>query len=112
MMIPKRCMMSLLLMPILSTACATADMKLEADQNDQGSKLESELTECHESWTNYHVIAHKLRSEEAPIVRWVDTDGDGISNYRLLCTFENGRVQVKSVLPDTSFRQKFIQVRK
>lgn len=112
MMIPKRCMTNLLLMPILFTACATADMKLEADQNDQGPKVRSELAECHESWTNYPIMAHKLRSEEAPIVRWIDTDGDGISNVRLLCTFENGRIQVKSVLPDTSFRQKFVQVRK
>ena len=111
MMIPKCCMMSLLLMPILFTACATSGMKLEAGLTDQRPKAISELAECHESWTNYPIIAHKLRSAEAPIVRWIDTDGDGVSNYRLLCTFENGRVQVKSALPDTSFRPKFMQVK-
>jgi hypothetical protein len=104
-------MISLLLMPILCTACATSNMKRQADLTDQGPKATSEFAECQESWTNYPIIAHKLRSEEAPIVRWIDTDGDGISNYRLLCTFENGRVQVKSALPDTSFRPKFMQVK-
>ena len=55
----------------------------------------------------YPVIAHQLRGEEAPIVRWIDTDGDGVSNYRLLCTFVNGRLRVNKVVPDVSFRQRF-----
>jgi hypothetical protein len=63
----------------------------------------------YQSLATYPVIAHQLRGEEAPIVRWIDTDGDGVSNYRLLCTFENGRVRVKKVVPDVSFRKRFRQ---
>lgn len=58
-------------------------------------------------WSAYPIMAHKLNGEEAPIVRWIDTDGDGVSNYRLLCTFENGRVRVNKAIRDKTFMQKY-----
>jgi len=101
----------LLVMFTLPTACATSPTELSSPSSREGSQTDLADVEETERWLAYPIIAHLLRGEEAPIVRWIDTDGDGVSNYRLLCTFENGRVQVRKVVVDRSFKQKFNQAR-
>ena len=109
MTVTKPCWIGLLLIALFIGACKTSDVHLSSSS----ARLQGPRPEVrnNETWAAYPVLAHQLRGEEAPIVRWIDTDGDGVSNYRLLCTFENGRVQVKKVVPDASFRQRFRQAK-
>lgn len=97
----------LLLMLLLLSGCSASGLEpLSGRDHPQAAFLRADSCQ---SMAAYPVIAHQLRGAEAPIVRWIDTDGDGVSNYRLLCTFENGRVRVNKVVPDVTFRQRFRQ---
>ena len=110
MTITKPCCVGLLLTTVLLAACGTPAARLDSN----AARLQAAATDVrkNETWAAYPVLAHQLRGEEAPIVRWIDTDGDGVSNYRLLCTFEEGRVQVKKAVPDASLRQRFRQAKR
>lgn len=99
----------LLFMTAVITACAASNPSVGMDQARMQPHPHVDATAV--AWSAYPIIAHQLRSDEAPIVRWIDTDADGVSNYRLLCTFEDGRVRVKQVIPDVTFRKRFRQAR-
>ena len=104
-----RCV-GLLLTTVLLAACGTPSVGLGS--STAGPQAAKPDVRKEETWASYPVLAHQLRGKEAPIVRWIDTDGDGVSNYRLLCTFEEGRVQVKKAVPDASLRQRFRQAKR
>jgi hypothetical protein len=100
------CLACLSLMLILPSGCTLSGFETNPNRDLAPA---AELTYSYESLASYPVIAHQLWGEEAPIVRWIDTDGDGVSNYRLLCTFVDGRLRVDKVVPDVSFRKRFRQ---
>lgn len=110
MTIAKPCCVGLLLMTVLLAACGTP--VVGPGSSPAGAQAAHSDPREEGAWASYPVIAHQLRAAEAPIVRWIDTDGDGVSNYRLLCTFEEGRVQIKKVVPDASLRQRFRQAKR
>jgi len=101
------CLACLSLMPLLLFGCTSYG--IETHSNRDLAPATALSASSYQSLATYPVIAHQLRGEEAPIVRWIDTDSDGVSNYRLLCTFENGRVRVNKVVPDVSLRKRFRQ---
>lgn len=108
--INKPCLACLLLPLLMLAGCAAAGVPMKAVPG--AADTDGALIEDPQALAACPVIAHQLRGGDAPIVRWIDTDGDGVSNYRLLCIFEAGRVQVKKVVPDASFRQRFRQARR
>jgi hypothetical protein len=101
------CLGCLSLMFLLLCGCTLSGPQTHSDRDRAPAAALTAYS--YQSLATYPVIAHQLHGEEAPIVRWIDTDGDGVSNYRLLCTFENGRLRVNKVVPDMSFRKRFRQ---
>ena len=68
------CLACLTLMSLLLFGCTSYG--LETHSNRDLAPAAALSASSYQSLATYPVIAHQLRGEEAPIVRWIDTDSE------------------------------------